>query len=116
MKRFAVGEACGETFVNFVLFNGSQSLVRILSQMGRTVKVHHSDINDGSGAMLEQASDAHITSQAREGGRSGRRGDSGGWVRGKGKVGGGRGGGWCRGSLKGWRGSSSVHSCVHVHC
>ena len=68
VKRFAAGQACGETFVNFVLLNGSQGLVRILSQTGGTVKVHNPDINDGSGAMLEQASDAHITSQAREGG------------------------------------------------
>ena len=63
MKRFAAGQACGETFVKFVLFNGSQSLVRILSQTRGTVEVHNPDINDGSGAMLEQASDAHITSQ-----------------------------------------------------
>ena len=57
VKRFAAGQACGETFVNFVLFNGSQSLVRILSQTGGTVKVHNTNINDGSGAMLKQASE-----------------------------------------------------------
>ena len=96
VKRFAAGQACGETFVNFVLLNGSQGLVRILSQIGGTVKVHNPDINDGSGAMLEQAADAHVTSQTREGGRSCRRGDIGGRVRGKGQVGG--RGSWCRGA------------------
>ena len=90
-----LGDIC-----QFKLLNGSQGLVGVPSQTRGAVKVHNSDINDGHRAMLKQATNAHITPQTGEGGRSWSRGNIGRRVRGKGKIG--CWGRWHRGSLKGW--------------